>query len=330
MKRREFLGVLSGMAAAWPVPALGQQTERMRRVAILMGLREDDPEVVLRIAAFRERLHKLGWSEGKNLQLDFRWDAGEAVRAKSLAAELVSLHPDAILAQSTVIAIALQKTTSTIPIVFVQVVDPIGSGLVTSLSHPNGNVTGLTHFESSMSGKWISLLKELAPGLSRVGVLFNPQTLPIYTFYIEHLRATGPTLGVEVVPLPFLEAAEIERTLSSFKNESKNGLLVLADNATSKNRAAIIRTAAQLNLPAIYPFTYFARDGGLISYGIAPLEIMAQAAGYIDKILRGSSPSDLPVQAPTKFELVINLKAAKALGLIVPNSMQLLADEVIE
>jgi putative ABC transport system substrate-binding protein len=330
MKRREFLGVLSGMAAAWPVPALGQQTERMRRVAILMGLREDDPEVVLRIAAFRERLHNLGWSEGKNLQLDFRWDAGEAVRAKSLAAELVSLHPDAILAHTTPIAIALQKTTSTIPIVFVQVVDPISSGLVASFAHPNGNVTGFTHFEPSMSGKWISLLKELAPGLSRVGVLFNPRTLPIYTFYIQHLTATGPTLGVEVTPLPFLEAAEIERTLSSFKNESKSGLLILSDIATSKNRATIIRIAAQLSLPAIYPFTYFARDGGLISYGIDPVEIMAQAAAYIDKILRGSSPSDLPVQAPTRFELVINLKTAKALGLSVPNSMQLLADELIE
>jgi putative tryptophan/tyrosine transport system substrate-binding protein len=329
MKRREFIAGL-GVTSVWPIVARAQQPSQMRRVGILMGLPENDPDVPPRIAAFRDGLGKLGWTEGVNIQLEFRWAPGDAAGARAYATELVSLKPDAIVAQSTYIATALQRATDTIPIIFVQVVDPVGAKLVNSFSQPGGNITGFTNYEISLSGKWISLLRDIEPEIERIGVMYDPDTLPVYGLYTDHLEVIGPKLGTDVISSPFRNAAELEPIIRAFAGNPKSGLLVLPDVTTSKNRTTIIEAAAKYRLPSIYSYAHFPKDGGLMSYGVDPVDLFAKSAAYVDRILRGAKPAELPVQAPTQFQLVINRNTATSLGLAIPQTLLAEADEVIE
>jgi putative tryptophan/tyrosine transport system substrate-binding protein len=329
MKRREFIAGL-GVTAGWPIIARAQLPGQMRRVGILMGLPESDPDVPPRIAAFKEGLRNLGWTEGVNIQFEFRWAPGDAAGALAFAAELVSLKPDAIVAQSTYIATALQRATDTIPIIFVQVIDPIGAKLVNSFSQPGGNITGFTNYEISLCGKWINLLRDIEPHIERLGVMYDPDTLPVYGLYTDRLKVIGPKLGMDVVSSPFRNAAEIEPTIRSFEGNPKSGLLVLPDVTTSKNRTTIIEAAAKYRLPSIYSYTHFPKDGGLMSYGVDPIDLFAKSAAYVDRILRGAKPAELPVQAPTQFQLVLNRNTATSLGLVIPQTLLAQADEVME
>ncbi len=328
--RREFITLLGGAAAAWPLAARAQQSDRARRIGVLFGLAENDPESQIRIAAMRDELQKKGWTEGHNLRLDFRWAPGDVALMRAFAKELVELQPDVIIAHATPAATALLKETRTIPIVFAQVSDPVGAGFVQSFARPGGNITGFTNYEyNTIGGKWLELLKRIAPNVRRVAVIFNPDATP-FEVYLRSVNAAAPSFSVEVTPAPARDAAGVERETASFAREPDGGLLVLPDIFTGSHRAPIIAAAARHALPAIYPFRFFATNGGLIAYGVEPLDIYRRAAGYVDRILRGEKPADLPVQAPTKFELVINLRTAKALGLDVPLQLQQLADEVIE
>ena len=333
MQRREFITLLGGgAAAAWPLAARAQQPQRMRRVGLLMstGNPENDPELRARIAALREGLEKLGWTEGHNIELDYRWARGDPDRVQILAKELVVLRPDVIVAVTTTAGVALKRETTTIPVVFVNVVDPIGSGLVASLARPGGNFTGFIHFEPSMAGKWLELLKEVAPSVARVAILYSPETLSSYGLYVRVVEAGAPSFAITSVTTPANDAAEIERAIGAFAREPNGGLIVLPDATPVVNRSLIVALAARHHLPAIYPFGFFARDGGLMSYGVDADDRFRQSASYIDRILKGAKPAELPVQLPTKFEMVVNLKTAKALGLEVPLHLQQLADEVIE
>ena len=330
MKRREFITLLGGTAAAWSANARAQQQfERMGRIGVLMNLSADDPESVARVAAFQESLRDLGWIVGRNIQMDVRWAPGNFGDNRKYVAELVALAPDAILASTTVALGPLLELTRTIPIVFVNATDPVGGGYVESLARPGGNATGFLLFEYSMSAKWLELLKEIAPRLSRVAVLRDP-TIAAGTGQFGAIQAVAPALGVELHPLNIRDAGEIERALGAFARGANGGLIVTASTLATLHRELIVTLAARQKLPAIYFFRFFVARGGLISYGPNPIDPYRRAASYVDRILKGEKPGDLPVQAPTKYELAINLKTAKMLGLEIPATVLARADEVIE
>jgi putative tryptophan/tyrosine transport system substrate-binding protein len=327
IRRREFMILLGTAAAAWPLAAGAQQPDRVRRVGVLMGI-ADDLEGQARIAVFRRALQALGWSEGRNIQFIYRWSGGDVAHARQFAKELLDLRSDVILTNSTPATVAVRDITRTTPTIFVQVSDPVGAGVVQSLARPGGNLTGFTNFDLSTAGKWLELLKRLAPNITRVAYLFNPNTAPL--LYAKAVETAAPLLSVKSIPAAVHNAVEIERALEQVARESDSALLVLPDLFNVTNRQSIIALAARHRLPAVYPFRYFVTSGGLMSYGTELLDTYRQAASYVDRILKGERPSDLPVQLPTAFELVINLKTAKALGLDVPPTLIARADEVIE
>jgi putative ABC transport system substrate-binding protein len=328
MKRRTFIAGLGG-AAAWPVIARAQQAERTRRIGVLWGSAEDDPLNKPRIAAFGQGLDRLGWPEGRSVRIDHRFAAARSPLFQAFAKELIALQPDVIVATTTPAAAALQREGSAIPIVFLQVSDPIGSGFVASLARPGGNLTGLLYIEASITAKWLVMLKEIAPPLARTLFMANPKTTP-YDYFLRAAEATAPSFAIELVPSPVETAADIERAIESFARLPNGGLVLPPDYTTSVHRDLIIALAAKHRLPAVYGNSLFVRAGGLMSYGVYDLDGYRQAATYVDRILRGSKPADLPVQAPVKYETVLNLKTAKALGLIVPDLTLVRADEVIE
>jgi putative ABC transport system substrate-binding protein len=328
IKRREFISLLGG-AATWPLAARAQQPERMRRIGVLMNTATDDPEGRARLAAFEQGLRELGWTDGRNIRIDHRWGAGDADHFRRYAAELVAFAPDVILAGGSPVMAALQQATRSVPIVFALVSDPVGSGYVASLARPGGNATGFASTEFGISGKWLELLKKIAPSLTRVAVLRDPATaLGIGQF--GAIQAVAPSFGMELSPIDVRDAGEIERAVTAFARGSNDALIVPAGPLASLHRDLIITLAARLRLPAVYPSRYYAAGGGLISYGPDSIDPYRRAAGYVDRILKGAKPGDLPVQAPTKIDLAVNLKAAKALGLTIPTTLLARADEVIE
>jgi ABC-type uncharacterized transport system substrate-binding protein len=330
MKRRQFITLLLGGAAvAWPLAARAQQPEVVRRVGILISGGEADPEMQARVAAIRQRLDGLGWSEGRNLRIDIRFAEGDPHRHASLARELVARQPNAIIAYSTPIAAALRRESPTIPIVFVNVSDPIGSGLVASLARPGRNLTGLMLYEEGITGKWLAMLKEIAPQLARVALIANPRTTP-YDYFVRSANAAASSLAVQVVPSPIENVADIEHAIESLARLPNSGLVFLPDSTSIQHRDLVVVLAARHRLPAVYAFRFFVAAGGLMSYGTVIIEQYREAASYVDRILRGANPAELPVQAPTKYETVLNLKTARALGLEVPSSLLVRADEVIE
>ena len=330
MRRREFITLLGGAAVAWPLAARAQQADRMPRVGVLVSRIADDPEEQARLAAFVQGLQELGWTEGRNVRIDYRWAAADADRSRTYAAELVALAPDVIVAAGSQSVAALEQTTRTVPIVFASVVDPVGAGYVTRLARPGGNATGFTAFEYSLSGKWLELLKEIAPNLTRIAILRDP-ALAAGIGQFAVIQAMAPaSFGVELSPIDVRDAGEMERDVAAFARETKGGLIVTASSAALIHRELIIMLAARHRLPAVYPFRNFVTSGGLISYGPDPTDQFRRAAGYVDRILKGEKAADLPVQAPTEYELAINLKTAKALGLTVPPLLLARADQVIE
>jgi putative ABC transport system substrate-binding protein len=328
IKRREFITLLGG-AAAWPLVALAQQPERMRRIGVLMSLAADDKEGQARLAAFLQRLQELGWIDGRNVRVDTRWVAGDSDRARKYTAELVALTPDVILASGGSVVGPLLQATRTVPIVFTQTPDPVGAGFVENLARPGGNATGFSNVDYSTSGKWLELLKQIAPGVTRVAVIRDPAT-PQGIGQFSTVNALAPSLGLEVSPVNAREPPEIERTIAAIAQTPNSGLIVTGSNIAIVHRELIIKLAKQYKLPAVYPLRLFVTAGGLICYGPEAIEPHRHAAAYVDRILKGEKPADLPVQAPTKYELVINLKTAKALGLTIPPSLLVRADEVIE
>jgi putative ABC transport system substrate-binding protein len=329
MRRREFITLLGGAVAAWPLLARAQQDERMRRVGVLMNLPAEDAEGQTRVAAFVAGLRESGWTDGRNVRIDTRWGAGDADRFRRYAGELVALAPDVILSSGTPSAAALQQATRNVPIVFVQAVDPVGSGFVENLARPGGNMTGFSVFEYGISGKWLELLKEISPRVTRAAIL-RDLALGYGSGQLGAIQSVAASLGVELSPLDVRDTGAIERALAAFARFSNGGLIVTASASALVHRELITTLAARHRLPAVYPFRYFTTSGGLISYGPDSIEPFRRAAGYVDRILKGEKPADLPVQAPTKYELVINLKTAKALGLEVPPMLLARADEVIE
>jgi putative ABC transport system substrate-binding protein len=330
MIRREFITLLGGAAAAWPLKARAQQGERVRRIGVITGGdTPDDPDFQARMSAFLEVLRQLGWSDGGNLRIDYRWPVGDADRIRKNATELVELAPDVILTTGTATMAPLLQATRTIPIVFVSVADPVGAGFVDSLARPGGNATGFMQFEYSLSGKWLELLKEIAPGLTRATVL-RDAAISSGTGQFGAIQSVASSLGVELSPVNVREPSEIDRALGAFTRSANGGLIVTTSGWAAVHRELIITLAARYKLPAVYYRRYFVTSGGLLSYGYDLIDMNRRAAQYVDRILRGEKPADLPVQQPTKFELVINLKTAKALGLEVPPTLLARADEVIE
>jgi putative tryptophan/tyrosine transport system substrate-binding protein len=325
IERRNFLATLGG-AAAWPVVARAQPGERMRRIGVLMPFVAGDPEAQARSTVFAQTLQQLGWTVGRNLQIDYRFAGGEADSVRQYAAELVALTPDVIMTVGNLTVAPMQQATRTIPIVFTNVPDPVGAGIVQSLARPGGNATG--NFEYSMSGKWVELLKQIAPHIKRAALLRDP-TAAAGIGQFAAIQGVAQLLDVELVPLDLRDTAELERSMAAFARSANSGMIVTA-GGTGVRRDLIIRLASRHKLPAVYPFRYHVKDGGLISYGPDTLDPVRRATEYVDRILKGEKPADLPVQAPTKYELVINLKTAKALGLTVPDSLLARADEVIE
>jgi putative tryptophan/tyrosine transport system substrate-binding protein len=330
MRRREFITLFGVAALAGPRAARAQQADRVRRVGVLMSRAAGDPEEQARFAGFLQGLQKLGWTDGRNVRIDYRWAAADADRSRTYAAELVALAPDVILASGSTSVAALLQTTRTVPIVFVNVVDPVGAGYVARLARPGGNATGFTAFEYSLSGKWLELLKEIAPNLTRIAILRDP-ALAAGIGQFAAIQAMAPSsFGVELSPIDVRDGGEIERDVATFARESNGGLIVTGSSSAAVHRELIVMLAARHRLPAVYPFRYFVTSGGLISYGPDPIDVFRRAAGYVDRILKGEKAADLPVQAPTTYELAINLKTAKALGLTLPPSLLARADEVIE
>ena len=327
MKRREFILALGG-AATWPLAARAQQADQVRRIAVLTLFPENDPEGQARHAAFVRELQQLGWTEGRNVRFDYR-SVTDPDRISAFAAELVRLTPDVILAYGSPILTALRRETRSIPIVFVQVTNPVGGGFVASLAHPGGNITGFTNFEFAIGGKWLETLKEIAPDTKRVAVILDPEN-PTASGYLGAIEAMAPSLSVQVTPTAGRDVADIERAIAAFARGPNGGVIVLPDIIAIVHRELFVGLAARHRLPAVYPLRLFAAAGGLLSYGVDQINQSQRAADYVDRILKGEKPADLPVQAPTKFELVINLKTAKALGLTIPPSVLTRADEVIE
>ena len=329
VRRREFITLLGGGAVAWPVAARAQQSEQMRRIGVLMGLVASDPEAQSRVAAFENGLRKLGWVKGRNLSIEYRW-AGDGSVLRDHAAELLGMGPDLILANSTPVTAALWEQSGAVPIVFTQVTDPVGQGLVPNLAHPGGDLTGFTSFEFSIGTKWLEALKQTAPHVTRVALVFNPQSAPSADLFLRPVEAAAPSLSVVPIGAAVRDSDDVDRMFDALAREPDWGLMVLPDISMTNYRKAIIALAARHRVPAVYPFRYFAASGGLMSYGTDVAEVFWRAAAYVDRILKGERPGDLPVQAPTKYELVVNLKTAKALGLTVPPTLLALADEVIE
>ena len=330
MKRREFITLIGGAAVAWPLAARAQQTDGMRRIGVLMGYAESDPAAQAQVAALRQELQKLGWEEGRNIRIDVRFPAADAGRVRAILMELMSLTPDVLVSNTNLVTAVVQAEVRTIPIVFIFVGDPVGSGFVSNDARPNGNLTGFANWDSpAMSGKWLELLKEVAPHVERVGFMRHPET-PANIGFFKFAEALAPALKVKLVALGVHDADEIERALTAFAAEGNGGVIVTPHAVTLTNRDLIVALAARLRLPALYPLAFYAKAGGLISYGFDPVNQFQQGAGYVDRILRGAKPADLPVQYPTKFQLVVNLKTAKTLGLAIPESFLLRADEVIE
>jgi putative tryptophan/tyrosine transport system substrate-binding protein len=328
IKRRDFVTLLGG-ASAWPLTARAQLRERMRRIAVIMGFRESDTEGSLWLSSFTRALLESGWTEGRNLRIDVRWSASNVEREQLLAKELVALQPDVILAHGTPVTAALKRETTTIPIVFGAVADPVGEGFVEGLNRPGGNITGFLFSEASIGGKWIELLKEIAPDLKQVAMLFNPETAPGRgSHYLPSFQDAARSLKIKALTAPVRSDAEIESFITSLGRDS--GFVAIGDSFLVSHRKPIILAAARYKTPAVYFHASFARDGGLFSYGPDTADIFRRAAGYVDRILRGANPAELPVQVPIKFERVINLKTANALGLTVPLTLQASADEVIE
>jgi putative ABC transport system substrate-binding protein len=330
MKRREFITLVGGAAAAWPLAARAQQNAGTRRIGVLMARKADDAEGQKQFAALRQGIAELGWSEGKTLQIETRWTGADVAQALIFAQELVGMKPDVLVANGTPSLAAVRQMTSTIPVVFVSVADPLGQGFVPSLARPGGNITGFSAEEASMGGKWLELLKELAPRVTRIAIIYNPETAPYAPMFFPAMQAAAPRMAVVLSISPVHTPADIERVVAGIGRESRGGLIVVPDSFIFGQRQQNTALAAQHGLPAIYPLGIFIPDGGLIAYGIDRLDMFHRAADYVDRILRGTSPTELPVQQPTKFELAINLKTAKSLGLSVPPSMLLSADEVIE
>jgi putative tryptophan/tyrosine transport system substrate-binding protein len=329
MRRRQFIALLGG-AVMWPLAVRAQQSARMRLIGVLMGYAENDRTAQSELAAFWAALAKLGWAEGKNLRIELRWSAGDADRIRALAKELVDLRPDAILGQTTPVTGALARETRSIPIVFVAVSDPIASGFAASLAHPDGNVTGFAENESAIGGKWVELLKEIAPRTVRMALLFNPGTPPPLKVYMPSIQAAASSFAIQAIAAPVHASDEIEGIIATQARDPGGGLIVMPNAFNVVNRELIIALTARYGVPAIYFNRFFTDSGGLISYGADRPEQVRQAAGYIDRILKGAKPADLPIQQPTKFEFIINAKTAKELGLDVPLHLQRSADEVIE
>jgi putative tryptophan/tyrosine transport system substrate-binding protein len=329
MQRREFIGLVGG-AAAWPLAARAQQGGRIRRIGLLQWLAESDPETQARTLAFRQALKALGWTEGRNISIDYRFAGGDLARVQAYAAELVNAAPDLIVAVSTPAAAALQQATRTIPIVLAVVNDPLDQGFVASLARPGGNITGFANIEFGMVGKWLELLKELAPGVKRVALIFNPLTAPYYPVFLRELGAAPARLAAELAAAPVRDEAEIEAAIAALARDPAGGLIAAADPFTITHRALIIALAERHRLPTVYSNRQFVAEGGLLSYGPDQVDIARRSASYVDRILKGEKPADLPVQAPTKYEMAINLKTAKALGLALPDMLIARADEVIE
>ena len=330
MKRREFIALLGSGAVAASSAARAQQGQ-LKRVGILMGYAEAEPDTQVRMAAFRIAFEQLGWKDGHNVAITYRFGVGELDRVRSYAKELVGLNPDLIVCETTPTLKALADQSSTVPIVFVSVSDPVSNGFVTDLARPGGNITGFTNFESTMGGKWVELLKTIAPSSKRVGVIFNPDTAPGGgTYFLGSVAASAPALQAEVLPFPVRSDDEIAQAVAALGREPGGGLIVMLDVSMAVHRPAIIAQAAANRVPAIYPWRFGAADGGLVSYGVDVPDLHRRAAAYADRILKGAKPADLPVQQPTKFELVVNLKTAKALGIEVPPMLLATADEVIE
>ena len=332
MRRREFITILGGAAAAWPISARSQQPAGARRqIAVLLPFAENDPETRPHLDIFRGRLKELGWDEDHNTKIIVRSGAGDINQIRTLARELVALEPDVIVGRSTPVTKSLLQATTKIPIVFLVVSDPVGDGLVASFAKPGGNVTGFTNVEASLGGKWLETLRDISPGVKRVAIIFDPKTSPGGGYYYSRLvEKAAASIALKAVSAPVKDAADVERNIIAFGREPNGGLVVLPDLTTGAHRALIVRLANDHRLPAIYGYRYIAKEGGLLSYGVDVGDLYSRAATYVDHILKGESPRELPVQAPTKFELAINLKTAKMLGLDVPPRLLVRADEVIE
>jgi putative tryptophan/tyrosine transport system substrate-binding protein len=329
MKRREFITLLGGVAVSWSLTAGAQQRERARHIGVLFSIAEGDSEVERRLTALQQGLSRLGWTIGRDINMDYRFGRGDAARTRSEATELVAAGPDLIVASGALPVSALHQATRTIPIVFVQVVDPVGGGFVQSLARPGGNITGFTVYDYEIGGKWLSTLKEAAPSISRLAVLRDP-SVASGVGPLGAVQAMAASIGIQSSPIDVRDMADMERDVAAFARVQNGGLIVLAAASATIHRDFIISLAARHRLPAIYPYRYFAASGGLMSYGVDPIDIWRRAASYVDRILRGERPAELPVQAPVKYELVINRKTAKALGLDVPPTLLARADEVIE
>jgi putative ABC transport system substrate-binding protein len=329
MRRREFITLL-GSAAAWPLAARAQQGERVRRIGVFMGGDENNPEGKRRYSEFTRALADLGWTDGRNVRMDLRWAGGDTNRMRALAQELVGLQPDIILTNGATLAtVALLRETRTIPIVFANLGDPVASGLVVRLNQPGGNITGFASLEASLGGKWLELLSEIAPGLKRAAIMFSPD-FPVVSTFMPSFETAARSLKVVPITAPVHSDVEIETAIVALGREPGGGLVAIVDAFLATHRAPIISAAARNNIPAVYNTSVYVRDGGLLSYGVDPVDLLRRAATYVDRILRGAKPAELPVQLPTKFEMAVNLKTAKALGLTVPPSIRLRADEVIE
>jgi ABC-type uncharacterized transport system substrate-binding protein len=331
MRRRDFVKVVAGSAAAWPLAARAQQDQRVRRIGVLMGdFPEDAPEGRAVAAAFREELQKLGWTEGRNIRIDTRWAAADVEAMQRFAKELVGSQPELIFSTNTPATATLLQQTRTIPIVFVQVTDPVGSGFVASIPRPGGNVTGFITMAPTMAAKWVELLKEIAPHVNRVAMLFNPATATYFEYYLNPFKAAAPSFAVEAIAAPARDVSELESVIAAQARAPNGGLIAMPDSFLNAHRAEATSLAARYRLPAVYAFRQFTEDGGLLSYGNDIVDNYRRAATYVDRILKGANPSELPVQAPVKFELVINRKTAKELDLTIPSSLLATADEVIE
>jgi putative tryptophan/tyrosine transport system substrate-binding protein len=329
MKRREFIAGL-GAAAVWPIAVQAQQPEGVRHIGVLMNVVKDDPGGLADVAAFRQGLAELGWVEGRSIDIEFRWPGGDIQRAQTFAKELVGLRPDVLIGRSTPTTAALKQETNTIPIIFVSVTEPVEQGFVQSLPRPGGNITGFTNFEASIGGKWLQLLKEVDPRIVRVAVIYNPQTAPFAGLFLRSVQSAAPTFAVEAVAMPVQNDADIEAALTMFAGRPAGGLIGIPDSFTGEHRALIIALAARHRLPALYSTLSFTPSGGLMAYSVDTRDLMQRAAAYVDRILKGANPAELPVQQPAKFQLSINLKAAKAIGLDLAPTLVARADEVIE
>jgi ABC-type uncharacterized transport system substrate-binding protein len=330
MKRRDFIALLGGATVVWPLAGRAQQAERVRRIGVLMAISEDDPLGQARVAMFRQALAELGWTEGRNLTITWRWTGGDIMLARQYATELVRLAPEVILANGTPNVAALQRATTTIPIVFAVVNDPVAQGFIASMAHPGGNMTGFSFLEYSMVGKSLEMLKQIAPDIARVSMMFNPETYPYYNIHLRSFETVASMLSLELAAAPVPNPTEIEETIAAMGRLPGSALLVTPDPFTVVHRAAIIQAAEQYRIPANYSYRQHVREGALMSYGADTIDIFRRSASYVDRILKGANPTDLPAQAPVKFEMAINLKTAKALGLTVPDKLLALADEVIE